>query len=163
MRKIKLAMAAAAVAAGLLAPTLAAGAANASTYTYSHIYRCVFDGDKYNQSSACFILAAYSTYTQTQVWINGPVYCTPTEGIVNITWCGVGGGNGTGVLNIGDDFNFSRNAKGSYYDAWISKPAGRAARQSAAMRMVTASIIGIIQVWNASVPQWLRRLAARYA
>ena len=116
MRKIRSAVAVAAVTAGLLAPTLAAGTANASTYTYSHIYRCVYDGPKDNQKSACFLLAAYSTYTQTQVWINGQVYCAPTEGTVNITWYGVGGGNGTGALNIGCNFNFRPNATGSYYE-----------------------------------------------
>lgn len=52
-------------------------------------------------------MGANSTYTQEQVWINGNVYCYHTSGSVNIGWHGVGGGNGTGNLNIGCNFTFS--------------------------------------------------------
>lgn len=110
MTKIKLAVAAAAVAAGLLAPALAAGTANASTYTLSYIDRCA-----QVEQLDCFQLGAYSTYSQTQIWINGNVICHPYHGKVNITWCGVGGGNGTGALNIGGNFTFP-GATGSYYE-----------------------------------------------
>jgi hypothetical protein len=115
MWKIKLAVAAAAVAAGMLAPILVAGTANASTYTYSEIGRYAIVGPHDNEHTDGFQLWAYSTYSQTQVWINGSVFCSPTAGSVNIGWHGVGGGNGTGALNIGCNFTFS-GIKGSYYE-----------------------------------------------
>src|ERR1700734_4501363 len=105
MRMVKLAVAAAAVAAGMIASPLAAGTANAATtYTWSSIDRCATTPDS---AADCFELGTYSTYSQTQVWINGTVYCHPYKGSVKITWCGVGGGNGTGALNIGDNFAFN--------------------------------------------------------
>src|ERR1700730_1973427 len=107
MRKIRSAVAVAALAAGVLASPLAAGPANASTYTISYIDRCaVMKGAPGNVD--CFKLGAYSTKTNSQVWINGTVFCVPYRGSVTITWCGVGGGNGTGALNIGDNFTFPR-------------------------------------------------------
>jgi hypothetical protein len=113
MRKIKLAVA---VAAGMLAPSLAAGTANANTYTISFIDRCARVGTSSgNLETDCFQLGAYSTYTDSQVWINGSIICHPYQGSVHITWCGVGGGNGTGALNIGDNFTFP-GATGSYYE-----------------------------------------------
>jgi len=106
MRKIKLAVAAAAVAVGMLASPAAAGTANAAlTYTISYIQRCATVHGSANID--CFKMGTYSTYSQTQVWINGRVFCNPYSGSVTITWCGVGGGNGTGALNIGDNFTFS--------------------------------------------------------
>jgi hypothetical protein len=113
VRKIKWVVAVAAVAAGMLASLLAAGTANASQYTFSGIDRCAtvhLDG-----VAQCFELGAYSTYTQTQVWINGSVICNRYSGSLGITWCGVGGGNGTGALNIGDNFTLP-DATGSYYE-----------------------------------------------
>jgi hypothetical protein len=112
MKKIKLAVAVAAMVAGILAPALAAGTANASTYTISYIDRCAQFGSGPGVYD-CFQLGAHSTYTNSQVWINGSVFCHPYSGSVTITWCGVGGGNGTGALNIGDNFTFSR-VKGLY-------------------------------------------------
>ena len=106
MRKIKSALAVAAVAAGMLASSLAAaGTANASTYTISYINRCAELTNAPNVFD-CFQLGAHSTYSQSQIWINGTVFCKPYSGSVKITWCGVGGGNGTGALNIGANFNF---------------------------------------------------------
>jgi hypothetical protein len=106
MRKIKWAVAMAAVAAGMLASPLAAGTANAAlTYTWSVIDRCATVNGSLNHD--CIELGAYSTYSQTQVWINGTVYCRPYSGSVSYSWCGVGGGNGTGALNIGVNFTFS--------------------------------------------------------
>jgi hypothetical protein len=105
MRKIKLAVAAAAVAAGLLASPLAVGIANASTYSISFINRCAQVSGSANHD--CIQLGSYATYTQDQVWINGHVYCNILSGGVTKTWCGVGGGNGTGALNIGVNFTFS--------------------------------------------------------
>lgn len=116
MRRIKRAASVVAVVAGILAPILAAGSANASTYTISFIDRCARVGPSSGDlRTDCFQLGAYSTYTQTQVWINGSTICHPYQGSVNITWCGVGGGNGTGALNIGDNFTFP-GATGSYYE-----------------------------------------------
>ena len=110
MRKIQSVIAVAAVAAGMLASPLASGTADASTYTLSYINRCAVI-----QQYDCFQLGAYSTKTNSQIWINGNVICHPYAGTVHITWCGVGGGNGTGALNIGDNFNFP-NATGGLYE-----------------------------------------------
>jgi hypothetical protein len=112
MRKIKLAVAAAAVAAGVLAPILVTGTANAATtYSVSYINRCATVSGSQNKD--CFHLGAYATYSQSQVWINGSVFCNVYSGNVTKTWCGVGGGNGTGALNIGVNFNMS-GVKGLY-------------------------------------------------
>jgi hypothetical protein len=110
MRKIKLAVAMAAVLAGVLTPILGAGTANASTYTVSYIDRCMMTVAEHNQGGYprdCFQMGTYSTYSQTQVWINGKVFCKPYSGSVGFSWCGVGGGNGTGALNIGGNFTMS--------------------------------------------------------
>ena len=106
MRKIKSAVAAVAVAAGMLASPLAAGTANAvTTYTWSNIDRCA--SVRGSQNNDCIELGANSTYSQTQVWINGSVHCRAYSGSVTYSWCGVGGGNGTRALNIGVNFTFS--------------------------------------------------------
>jgi len=106
MRKIKPTVAAAALAAGMLATPLAAGTANAaSTYSISFINRCATVSGSQNHD--CFQLGTYATYTNSQVWINGNVRCHPYSGSVTYSWCGVGGGNGTGALNIGINFTFS--------------------------------------------------------
>jgi hypothetical protein len=106
MNKIKFAAAILAVAGGLLAAPSAASAATAGTaesvYTVSGIHRCADAND--GVGYACVNLGAASTYSATQIWINGHVDCywwadEPIE--LDITWCGVGGGNGTAVLNIG--------------------------------------------------------------
>jgi hypothetical protein len=111
MTRMKAAAVAVAAAAGLLAVPIAANAAVAtpaeSVYTKSSLTRCfadqIFDG--------CVYFQAYTTYSATQIWINGNVYCKG-EGFngdpaapVDVTWCGVGGGNGTGFLNVGVDWN----------------------------------------------------------
>jgi hypothetical protein len=114
MRKIKLVVVALAATAGLLATPTAAIAASAasaasaeSVYTKSIVTRCFADG----LLAGCVYFRAYSTYSATQVWINGSVYCKG-EGFdgnppapVDVTWCGVGGGNGTGFLNVGVNWN----------------------------------------------------------
>jgi hypothetical protein len=102
MRKNKLAAAILAVFTGALLFAVPA-AANASTYTESYINRCATV--KSSGTNQCFQLGAYSTYTSTQIWVNGNVDCRSLSGSVDFTWCGVGGGNGTGVLNIGGNFN----------------------------------------------------------
>jgi hypothetical protein len=100
----------------MLASPLAAGTANASTYTISYIDRCARVGPTSGDlQTDCFQLGAYSTYSESQVWINDKVFCLPYSGNVKITWCGVGQGNGTGALNIGDNFTFP-GATGSYYE-----------------------------------------------
>ena len=80
MRKIKLVVVALAATAGLLATPAAAIAAIArpaeSVYTTSSLNRC------FNNNPAspdwvveCVDFQAYSTYSATQVWINGHVAC----------------------------------------------------------------------------------------
>src|SRR3977135_895331 len=114
MRKIKSAVAALAVAAGLLTASLAAaGVANASTYSISGIDRCASVGS--SASHRCFELGAYDTFTQTQVWIKGNVWCRGYTAGMGIGWHGVGGGNGTGALNIGCNFTMA-DASGGFYE-----------------------------------------------
>jgi hypothetical protein len=115
MRKIKSAVAVAALTAVALASPLAAGTANASVYSRSYIDRCVWIGGGQAATNDCFQLGAHSTRTNTQIWINGNVWCHTYHGSVNFSWCGVGGGNGTGALNIGANFTFP-HATGSYYE-----------------------------------------------
>jgi hypothetical protein len=114
MGKIRSAAAVLAVVAGLLAAPSAALAASAapaeSMYTTSSIDRCF---QEFNGDFACVDLQAYSTYSASQIWINGHVNCQGQGPSIQITWCGVGGGNGTAALNIGvnwNDINF-----GAYY------------------------------------------------
>jgi hypothetical protein len=110
MRRTKTVVAAAAVAVGVLASPLAAGTAHAAsesttTYTWTGIGRCAQVGNAHD----CFEMSAYQTFSRTQIWINGTVSCTPygNGGDIQIVWCGVGGGNGTGSLNIGANFHAS--------------------------------------------------------
>ena len=115
MKRIKVAALALAAAAGLLAAPAAATAATTrpaeSVYTISSMNRC-FNNDPASllEVVECIHFQAYTTYGATQIWINGHVTCklqTILNGLVpvDITWCGVGGGNGTGYLNIGVDWN----------------------------------------------------------
>jgi hypothetical protein len=105
MRKIKSVVAMSvvatlAVAGGVLATTGSASAE--SVYTLSYINRCA----NVKGTHDCVGLQANSTYSATQIWINGSVFCGDEQGNVDVTWCGVGGGNGTATLNIGVNFNF---------------------------------------------------------
>jgi hypothetical protein len=109
MSKFKSAFAILAVVAGLAAAPIAASAASAASarpaeavYTTSSIDRCF---QEYSGNFACVDLQAYSTYSATQVWINGHVKCQGQGPDITVTWCGVGGGNGTAVLNIGVNWN----------------------------------------------------------
>jgi len=99
MRKMKFALAAVVMAAGLLG-TAGTGIASASTYdkTLFDVYAVNWAGD-----SGYTTFGTYSTYTSTQIWINGKVQCSATPGFAAVSWCGVGGGNGTAHLNIGDN------------------------------------------------------------
>jgi hypothetical protein len=111
MKRTKMAALALVAAAGLLAVPSAANAAVAtpaeSVYTVSSMNRYFAD----NLLSGYVSFKAYSTYSSSQVWINGTVSCSGHgfSGVpaapVDITWCGVGGGNGTGFLNIGVNWN----------------------------------------------------------
>jgi hypothetical protein len=91
-----------AVPATASATTIAGSASASSNYTYSEIYRCAV----YTEVGIdpCFGLSVYTTSTSSQIWINGNVTCYPQQGDIAFTWCGVGGGNGTGTLNIGGNF-----------------------------------------------------------
>jgi len=114
MRKIKLVVVALAATAGLLTAPAAAYAATRpaeSVYTTSYMDRC-FDDEQNTIDYAveCIHLQVYTTYSATQIWINGHVTCNPFAKLfgpvpVDITWCGVGGGNGTAYLNIGVNWN----------------------------------------------------------
>jgi hypothetical protein len=123
MSKIKLAAAIMAMSSGLLAVPGVASAASIrpaeSVYTTSYIERA-FDRTDPNAPATTEVagvyLQAYSTYSATQIWVNGHVACwgetiwstpfnPPVPSPSQITWCGVGGGNGTAVLNIGVNWN----------------------------------------------------------
>ena len=111
MGKIMSAAAILAVIVGLVtAPSAANSAvtrAAESVYTTSSMQRCFTDGDILLPATGCVYFKAYTTYSSTQVWINGKVSCSRSGDSppVDITWCGVGGGNGTGYLNIGVNWN----------------------------------------------------------
>lgn len=99
MRKIKFLLAAAAVAAGLLmAPMAASPASAASDYTLSWVGLCYYGG-----AEGCAIgnvsLTVTTTYSYSQIWINGKVYCTHGGGWV-YTWCS-NTNNGKSYLNVG--------------------------------------------------------------
>jgi hypothetical protein len=117
MRRIKSAAVVAAAAAGLLAAPGAAGASSTraaeSVYTTSSMARCFTA----IINAECVNFQAYTTYSASQIWINGHVACSWSGGPypVDITWCGVGGGNGTAYLNIGVNWNVpAANASGLY-------------------------------------------------
>jgi hypothetical protein len=97
MRKLKTAGTALAVMAAVLGAPETAGTAFANSYTFSAIERCI------NHLNYCVYMSAHSTYSNSQVWINGKVNCHGTH-TTGITWCGVGGGNGTVDLYIGVDW-----------------------------------------------------------
>jgi opacity protein-like surface antigen len=109
MSKLKSAAAILAMVAAAVAAPSAAMAASAkpaeSVYTSSSMTRCFERNDLSNPD--CVHFQAYSTYSATQIWINGHVSCSwsGTDSTVDITWCGVGGGNGTAYLNIGLNWN----------------------------------------------------------
>jgi hypothetical protein len=109
MRKIKSLMAAAAVAAAvcvLMAPLTASSASAASSpaasgesdYTLSWIGFCYYVSEE-----GCAIgnvsLNVTTTYSYSQIWINGHVYCTHGGGWV-ITWCS-NTNNGDSYINVG--------------------------------------------------------------
>ena len=99
MRKIKSLLAAAAVAAGLLmAPLTASPASAESVYTLSWIGFCF-----HASAQGCAIgnvnLTVTTTYSYSQIWINGHVSCTHGGGWV-ITWCS-NTNNGKSYLNVG--------------------------------------------------------------
>ena len=123
MRKIKLAAAVLTTVTGLLAALLVANAASTrpaeSVYTLSSMTRafsalepCVGNSQAFCTVSGDVYFQVYSTYSASQIWINGKVSCKgqgyrglPTAAPADITWCGVGGGNGTAVLNVGVNWN----------------------------------------------------------
>jgi hypothetical protein len=112
MRKTKLAAAALTAFAGLLA---APGAANATiakpeyVNTTSSMSR-YFAAFEECGANVCTLtdwvhFQVYSTYSASQIWVNGTPKCTSGGAVpVTTTWCGVGGGNGTAVLNVGIDW-----------------------------------------------------------
>jgi hypothetical protein len=108
MSKIKLAVAtlATAILAAATGLMAAPGIANASTYSTSNMTRAMNNTFYQNEGVVSewdtVHFQVYSTYTASQIWINGHVTCGGGGAVpVSITWCGVGGGNGTAVLNVG--------------------------------------------------------------
>jgi hypothetical protein len=61
----------------------------------------------------CVEMGIHTTSTATQIWINGKVSCIAKAGFA-ISWCGVGGGNGTATLNFG--MNVVGQGLGGGYD-----------------------------------------------
>ncbi len=162
MRKIKLAAAVLAAVAGLLAAPLAANAASArpaeSVYTRSSMTRafsalepCPGDSNVYCTESGDVYFQAYSTYSASQIWINGKVSCKgqgydgppPTAAPVDITWCGVGGGNGTAVLNVGVNWNVPAWSTGGLYERMDLLAGG-----GGCTTWGSNSIVGYIVFWD---------------
>jgi hypothetical protein len=87
--------------------SLTTTAADASVYTHTDMVRCYWLGSVKTPTNACIELFANSTYSGSQVWINGKVQCYLYPSIEDglseqkLKWCGVGGGNGTATMNIG--------------------------------------------------------------
>jgi hypothetical protein len=109
MRKAKsVAVALAATAGMLLASPIAASAAatspQESVYTYS-LFEVSLPG---TSLSAYFYL--YTTFSQTQIWINGKVTCPTTPGWVT-SWCS-NTNNGQAYINAGQNLT---SPSGSWY------------------------------------------------
>src|SRR5690349_23444104 len=102
MRKSKWVLVALAVIVGVLATP---GIASANVYTSSAIERCIG-----SNPTNCVYLQAYSTYSPSQIWINGHVFCSGTQ-YVQITWCS-NTNNGQSYLNIGVNFKFVNYNRG---------------------------------------------------
>ena len=92
----------------------------------------------------------YSTYSASQIWINGKVSCKgqgysglPTAAPVDITWCGVGGGNGTAVLNVGVNWNVPAWGSGGLYERMDLLAAG-----GGCTTWGSNSIVGYIVFWD---------------
>ena len=100
--RLKAAAFASAIAAAAML-SLPATAANADVYTHTDMVRCYH----VVADEACVEIFANSTYSGSQVWINGSVHCYLWYNALlgsneqHLDWCGVGGGNGTATLNIG--------------------------------------------------------------
>jgi hypothetical protein len=140
MSRNKLAGAILAVLSGVLLLAIPA-TANASTYTESYLNRCATV--KGSSAHDCYQLGAYSTYSSTQIWINGNVDCRALSGTVTFTWCGVGGGNGTGDLNIGGNFNIP-GVTGGLYERMDIFANGRGCKTSGS----NADTHGVTNWWN---------------
>ena len=120
------ALACATVAAAL---SLTAPAADASVYTHTDMVRC-YVVETSGDYKACVEIFANSTYSGSQVWINGKVRCylwfnaVLGSGEQKLDWCGVGGGNGTSTLNIGINWTDAyQGPKISYLYERINIPA----------------------------------------
>jgi hypothetical protein len=145
MSRIRSAAAVLVVAAGLLAGPGAAIAASAkpaeSVYTTSSMTRCFERGGLSNPG--CVHFQAYSTYSANQIWINGHVSCSWSGDVPSdITWCGVGGGNGTAYLNIGLNWNVPDWGASGLYERMNIVAGGRGCTTSG-----TNSKVGEIGTW----------------
>jgi hypothetical protein len=104
MRKIRSVVAVLAVVGGLLATPITAASASvstasaATTYTLSNFGLCDTVGCDY----AWVSLNVYSTYSYSQVWINGTVDCEHGGQWVT-SWCGKTN-NGESYLNVGENW-----------------------------------------------------------
>jgi hypothetical protein len=103
MRKIKSAFAALAVIAGVLG--IPGTASAESVYTTSAVERCIG-----SYPANCVYLQAYSTYSRSQIWINGIVTCSGTQYVI-VTWC-KNTNNGQSYLNIGVNFTILPHSGG---------------------------------------------------
>jgi len=155
MTKIKLTAAVLAAVTGLLAAPAAANAAGArpaeSVYTTSSMTRafssfipCGAHGEDLCTVSSSVHFQVYSTYSASQIWINGHVSCSGGGYVpVNVTWCGVGGGNGTAVLNVGVNWNVPAwGASGLYERMDIL------ANNGGCTTFGSNSIVGAIAFWD---------------
>jgi hypothetical protein len=120
MRKIKLAAAALAMAAGLLAAPAAASAASAASirpdspgYTLTSVGICFAQN---GCQSAWVSLYVYSTYSYDQIWINGAVGCNHGGGWV-VSWCS-NTNNGKSYLNVGMNWMGTIGIPSGGYDWW---------------------------------------------
>jgi hypothetical protein len=119
MRKIKSVAVALVAAAGLLAAPSAANAASIrpaeSVYTLTGVGICAFSGGT-GCADANVSLYVYTTYSYSQIWINGNVDCAHGGAWV-ITWCS-NTNNGQSYINLGMNWMGSIGIPSGSYAWW---------------------------------------------
>ena len=91
---------------GLIGLVGFAAPAQASTYTISSYERCLNYVNGLNGKYYCVRIQVHTTNTSSQIWINGSTSAYYSGEAPKITWSGLGGGNGTGKLNVGINWSW---------------------------------------------------------
>jgi hypothetical protein len=177
MRKIKSVVAALAATVGILALSpIAASATSATSATSTQPLESVYTYSLFEVSlpgtslSAYFYL--YTTFSQTQIWINGKVTCPTTPGWVT-SWCS-NTNNGKAYINAGQNLT---NPHGSWYQraniyanysgcSWwgssslsfdyaeceVSPPSSRPTQRATDLRLVPATLHQLTRIATLRLP-----------